>query len=63
MSMVEGTFNGYAFQAPLEPDGMGSHWLRVSNRMLKAARAEVGDSVGPSPTALAEFTGGGREQA
>src|SRR6476646_9864810 len=45
MSMVEGTFNGHAFQAPLEPDGTGSHWLRVSNSMLKAARADVGDSV------------------
>jgi hypothetical protein len=45
MSMVEGTFNGHAFQVPLEPDGMGSHWLRVSNAMLKAARAEVGDTV------------------
>ena len=45
MSMVEGMFNGHAFQAPLEPDGIGSHWFRVSNSMLKAARAEVGDSV------------------
>ena len=45
MSMVEGTFNGRAFQAPLEPDGMGSHWLRVSNTMLKAASVGVGDSV------------------
>jgi hypothetical protein len=45
MSVVEGTFNGHAFQAPLEPDGMGSHWFRVSNPMLKTARAEVGDSV------------------
>src|SRR5437660_8274631 len=45
MSMVEGTFNGHSFQAPLEPDGIGSHWFRVSNTMLKAARAEVGDSV------------------
>ena len=45
MSMVEGTFNGHAFQAPLEPDGMGSHWFKVSNTMLKAARAEVGGSV------------------
>lgn len=43
--MVEGTLNGQAFQGPLEPDGMGSHWFRVSNTMLKAARAEVGDSV------------------
>jgi Bacteriocin-protection, YdeI or OmpD-Associated/Domain of unknown function (DUF1905) len=45
MSVAEGTFNGHAFQAPLEPDGMGSHWFRVSNTMLTAARAEVGDSV------------------
>jgi hypothetical protein len=45
MSMVEGTFQGRAFQAPLEPDGMGSHWLKVSNTMLKAARVKVGDSV------------------
>ena len=45
MSMVEGTFHGYAFQAPLEPDGMGSHWFRVSNAMRKAAGLEVGDSV------------------
>src|SRR6267154_2381710 len=45
MSMVEGTLNGHAFQAPLEPDGIGSHWFRVSNTMLRTARAEVGDSV------------------
>jgi hypothetical protein len=45
MSMVEGTFGGHAFQAPLEPDGVGSHWLRVSNTMLKAASVGVGDSV------------------
>jgi Domain of unknown function (DUF1905)/Bacteriocin-protection, YdeI or OmpD-Associated len=45
MSVVEGTFNGHAFQTPLEPDGTGSHWLRVSHRMLKAARAEMRDSV------------------
>jgi Bacteriocin-protection, YdeI or OmpD-Associated/Domain of unknown function (DUF1905) len=45
MSMVEGAFNGHAFETPLEPDGLGSHWFRVSNTMLKAARARVGDSV------------------
>ena len=43
--MVEGTFTGHAFQTPLEPDGMGSHWFRVSNTMLKAASVEAGDSV------------------
>ena len=45
MSMVEGTLNGHAFQAPLEPDGMGSHWFSVSNTLLKAARTAVGESV------------------
>ena len=45
MSIVEGTLNGRAFQAPLEPDGIGSHWFRVSNTMLRAAGAQVGDSV------------------
>lgn len=45
MSMVEGRCNGYAFQAPLEPDGLGSHWFRVSNAMLRAANAGEGDSV------------------
>src|SRR4030095_2539281 len=45
MSMVEGTFNGHAFEVPLEPDGIGSHWFRVSKTVLKAARAKVGDSV------------------
>ncbi len=43
--MVEGTFNGHAFQTPLEPDGIGSHWFKVSNTMLKAASAKLGDSV------------------
>jgi len=33
MSMVEGSFNGIPFQAPLEPDGLGSHWFRVSNTL------------------------------
>ncbi|KKU82000.1 MAG: hypothetical protein UY09_C0025G0017 [Parcubacteria group bacterium GW2011_GWA2_47_8] len=29
MTMVEGTINGFRFQAALEPDGKGSHWFRV----------------------------------
>jgi hypothetical protein len=45
MSVVEGMFNGHAFQAPLEPDGMGSHWFMVTQTMLEATRAAVGDSV------------------
>src|SRR4051812_18203281 len=45
MCVVEGTFNGHAFEAPLEPDGLGSHWLRVTDAMLGAVKARVGDSV------------------
>jgi hypothetical protein len=45
LSMVEGTFNGHAFRAPLEPDGVGSHWFKVSNTLLEGANAHVGDSV------------------
>ncbi len=29
MVLVKGTINGSAFKTPLEPDGRGSHWLKV----------------------------------
>ena len=45
MTMVEGTINGFHFQAALEPDGKGSHWFRVNNVMRKAIRAAAGDTV------------------
>jgi len=45
MTMVEGTINGSRFQAPLEPDGQGSHWFRVDETMRAAAGADAGDTV------------------
>jgi hypothetical protein len=45
MSMVEGTLNGRVFQAPLEPDGKGSHWFKITPALLKAAKTATGDSV------------------
>ena len=45
MTMVEGTLNGFRFQAPLEPDGKGSHWFRVDKSMRKAIGADSGESV------------------
>lgn len=45
MVMVEGTINDYPFQAALEPDGRGSHWLKVDKTMLEAAHADLGDTV------------------
>jgi hypothetical protein len=45
MVMVEGTMNGFHFEAPLEPDGNKGHWLNVEKNMLKASRAQTGDAV------------------
>src|SRR6202035_510416 len=45
MTMVEGTINGFPFRAALEPDGKGSHWLRVNQAMHDAAGAGAGDTV------------------
>jgi hypothetical protein len=53
MSIVEGTFNDRPFQAPLEPDGTGSHWFKVSDTLVQAARVKVGDSVSVAITPMA----------
>jgi Bacteriocin-protection, YdeI or OmpD-Associated/Domain of unknown function (DUF1905) len=45
MTSVEGTFNGLAFRATLEPDGQGGHWLKVDRKMREEAGAEAGDVV------------------
>lgn len=42
---VAGTFNGAAFQATLEPDGQGGHWLKVDRKLREAAGAAAGDVV------------------
>jgi hypothetical protein len=45
MTAIEGTINGFPFQATLEPDGQKSHWLKVDRKLSEAARAEAGDVV------------------
>lgn len=42
---VEGTINGVRFQATLDPDGQGGHWLKVEGKLREAAGAETGDVV------------------
>lgn len=42
---VDGTLNGYPFQATLDPDGQLSHWLKVSKEMRDAAHANIGEMV------------------
>ena len=45
MTAIEGTLNGFPFQATLEPDGQKSHWLKVDQKLSEAAGAEPGDVV------------------
>lgn len=42
---VQGTINEVPFRATLEPDGQGSHWLKVSRKIREAMGAEAGDAV------------------
>ena len=45
MVTVDGTLEGERFQATLEPDGQGSHWLKVDKALSEAAGVAAGDTV------------------
>jgi hypothetical protein len=45
ITAIEGTMNGFRFQAILEPDGQKSHWLKVDRKMREGAGVKVGDVV------------------
>lgn len=45
MTTVDGTLNGQPFQATLDPDGKGSHWLKVSKKLREDAGARAGDDA------------------
>jgi len=45
MVTVHGLFDGHPFQATLEPDGQGSHWLKVDHALREAAGVAVGDTI------------------
>ncbi|MEW5833868.1 MAG: YdeI/OmpD-associated family protein [Pseudomonadota bacterium] len=45
MVTVAGAFAGQPFQATLEPDGAGSHWLKVDKALLDAAGVAAGATV------------------
>ncbi len=64
MVTVEGTLAGAPFQATLEPDGAGSHWLKVERKLREAAGVAAGDTVAleiapvdkePEPKVPADF--------
>jgi hypothetical protein len=45
MVTVDGTLDGHPFQATLEPDGQGGHWLKVDKALREAANVAVGDTL------------------
>jgi len=57
MTTVEGSLNGQAFRATLEPDGQGSHWLKVNRKLSEAAGVNAGEFV------TLEITPTGKEPA
>lgn len=56
MVMVRGTLNGVSFEAPLEPDGAGSHWFPVSDVLASAARTGAGDVVSLSAAPINKWS-------
>lgn len=42
---VEGMINSFPFRAALEPDGKGSHWLKVNKAMRDAAGADAVETI------------------
>lgn len=45
MVTVDGILAGKPFQATLEPDGEGSHWLKVEKKLHEAAGVEAGEAI------------------
>jgi hypothetical protein len=52
--IVEGTINGFPFRRPLEPNGEGSHALKVNKAMQAAAGADVGEAVAVEITRIGD---------
>ena len=42
---VQGTINGYRFQAVLEADGYFGHWMRIDEKQQRAAAVSAGDTA------------------
>jgi len=64
LTPIEGTINGFPFQAAVDPDGQKSHWLKVNGKLSDAAGAAAGDivtmeiaspAVEPEPTVPADL--------
>lgn len=55
MVMVKGTINNAVFEAALEPDGKGSHWLEVSPLLSEKLGVAIGDTLSLNIEAMDEW--------
>lgn len=45
LTAVQGRLNDHPFRASLEPDGQGSHWMKVDKKLQQAAGVAPGDRI------------------
>ncbi|MBN2883307.1 MAG: DUF1905 domain-containing protein [Clostridia bacterium] len=45
MTMLKGNINGFYFEAPVEPDGMGGHWFAISEPLFNSIGLSIGDNA------------------
>ena len=45
MVMIQGTINNKSFKAPLEPDGIGSHWLELTDILMADTGLNIGQTA------------------
>lgn len=48
--MAAVSIGGYSFESPLEPDGRGSHWLKLDETAMHAAGITAGSAVAATVT-------------
>ena len=55
MVMASGMINDYSIILPLEPDGKGSHWFSLEDKIVKALDLKVGDIVNVDLTSINQW--------
>lgn len=56
MVMIEGTLNKQPFTAPLEPDGKGSHWFRLTPELMESTKGNAGETLELSIQPMDQWT-------
>ena len=56
MVMAEAILNGTAFKVPLEPDGLGGHWFKISETFRENKGLKIGSTVTLSIQSTDEWT-------